>query len=239
MVRIERLMVGASRVLVDAEQSAIWKEQVAGPVQLGELGLEGDEHAYHGHGGPEKALLHYAGEHYRMWGNQFPAARKAAGLPDSADQDERLESPERTLFGENIHTFGMTEAGVCLGDRYRIGDTVVVEVTQPRQPCWKLGFAAGTPEIPALMQERAATGWYYRVIVSGPLSVHDAIVLQSRPLPAWSLERMILGFYGAPMDRAFLEELSGLPQLSSEWRLLVEARLATGEVEDWNARMYR
>jgi MOSC domain-containing protein YiiM len=229
-------MVGASRDLVEGEQSAIWKEQVTGAIQLGELGLEGDEHAYHGHGGPEKALLHYAGEHYRMWAERFPAVRQSAGIPTSTEQPR---SPMRTLFGENIHTFGMTEGTVCLGDRYRIGEQVVVEVTQPRQPCWKLGFSAGAPQIPALMQETAATGWYYRVVAPGPVSVGNAIVLQSRPLPSWTLSRMILGLYGTPMDREFLEELSGLSQLSAEWRTLVEARLSSGKVEDWNGRLYR
>jgi len=230
-------MTGKPRTLVDGEMSAIWKQAVSGPVLLGELGLEGDGQAYRTHGGPEKALLHYAADHYRMWAQRFPAAAHAAGL--DAPADKRPELPATTLFGENIITLGMTEETVCLGDRYLIGKTVVVEVTQPRQPCWKLGVTAGAAEVPRLMQETAATGWYCRVLTPGAVAAGDRIRLESRPLPDCQLSRMILGFYGTPDDRGFLEELSRLPQLSTEWRLLVERRLSTGSVEDWNGRLYR
>jgi MOSC domain-containing protein YiiM len=239
MVMIERVMVGTPRELVGGEMSAIWKEPVTGPVQLGELGLDGDRQVYHTHGGPEKALFHYAGEHYLMWAERFPSARQAAGMTATDAGSGRAAIPTRTLFGENIVTFGMTEKDVCLGDRYRIGETVVVEVTQPRQPCWKLGFTAGAVEVPVLMQETATTGWYYRVVTPGPVAPRDPIRLESRPLPLWTLSRMIWGFYGTPGDRTFLEELESLSQLSTEWRAIVETRLSTGTVEDWNGRLYR
>jgi len=241
MVRIERLLVGTPRELVDGEKSAIWKETVSGPLHLGELGLDGDHHVYQTHGGADKALFHYAAEHYRMWADRFPSAREASGLA-SLESDAATGGPvlpPRTLFGENIVTFGMREEDVCLGDRYRIGETVVVEVSQSRQPCWKLGFTSGAPEVPALMQETASTGWYYRVIASGPIAPHDPIVRESRPLPEWSLARIIRAFYGTPDDRDVLEELLGLSQLSTEFRAIVEKRLATGVVEDWNGRLYR
>lgn len=232
-------MVGTPRELVDGEMSAIWKETVTEPVYLGELGLDGDKQVYRSHGGPEKALLHYAGEHYRMWAKRFPSARRAAGMVAGEAEDERPAIPTRTLFGENIFTFGMTEESVCLGDRYRIGETVLVEVTQPRQPCWKLGFTAGAAEVPALMQETGTTGWYYRVLTPGPIAPGDALRIESRPLPEWTLSRMILGFYGTPADRKFLKELTELPQLSTEWRTIIEKRLAGGTVEEWNGRLYR
>lgn len=257
MTIIERLMTGTPRELVDGEMSAVWKLAAKGPVRLGELGLDGDGHAYSGHGGPEKALLHYAGEHYSMWTQRFPAAARAAGLavgaapaepedgapdvpPDRRQGAVELQAlPATPLFGENVLTFGMTEESVCLGDRYLIGGTVIVEVTQPRQPCWKLGYTAGTPEVPRLMQETAATGWYYRVLTPGAVAVGDPIRLEARPLPDWPLSRIILGFYGTPDDRRLLEQLAELPQLSTEWRTLVEKRLSTGKVEDWSGRLYR
>jgi MOSC domain-containing protein YiiM len=133
----------------------------------------------------------------------------------------------------------MTEQTVCLADRYRIGESVVVEVTQPRQPCWKLGFTAGVTEVPLLMQETATTGWYYRVLTPGPIAAGDTMTLESRPLPDWTLARMIKGFYGTPDDREFLDEIENLPQLSTEWRTVVRNRLSTGIVEDWSGRLYR
>ena len=239
MVTIERVMVGTPRELLPGEMSAIWKDTVAGPVHLGEPGLVGDGHAYHAHGGPDKALFHYAGEHYRMWADRFDSARVAAGMSVFDAGDGKPVLPSRTLFGENILTLGMTEHTVCLADRYRIGESVVVEVSQPRQPCWKLGYTSGAAEIPAIMQEMAATGWYYRVLHAGPVAAGDSMELESRPLPEWTLARMIEGFYGTPDDRGFLEELDRLTQLSNEWRTVVRNRLSTGTVEDWNGRLYR
>lgn len=136
----------------------------------------------------------------------------------------------------------MTERNVCVGDRYRIGcdcDTsVVLEVSQPRQPCWKLAHNSGQRSIPALMQERAATGWYYRVITPGPVRAGATIELISRPCPDWSLQRIVKGFYGTPLDRSFLEQIAALPLLGRAWRDTAAARLETGIVEDWTRRLY-
>jgi MOSC domain-containing protein YiiM len=248
MITIDRVQVGTPKPLIDGELSAIWKHPVNGPVTLGPRGLEGDHQVYGGHGGADKALFHYAAEHYDMWAKRFPSAAQAAGMDrDGAGANDPVELasedekplPARTLFGENIITRGMTEETVCLGDRYRIGDTVVVEVASARQPCWKLGVTAGTPEVPALMQEIPSTGWYYRVVKPGRIAAGDPIVRESRPLPEWTLARMVRGFYGTPLDRGFLESMLALPQLSTEWGDLIERRLETGSVEDWNGRLYR
>ena len=205
----------------NGEPSAIRKTPSAGPVMLAPLGLEGDEHAYHGHGGPDKALLQYATEHYRMWKELLPGFDLAGGG-----------------FGENVPTSGLTEATVCVGDRYRIGRRAIVELSQPRQPCWKLGYNAGQREIPRLMQEHAAPGWYYRVIEPGPIAPGDRMELLERPLPDWTIERVIRGFYGSPMDEAFLESLVDLHALGAEWRTAAKQRSESGEVEDWQNRLY-
>lgn len=219
---IEAVMVGTVQPFgPNGEPSAIRKQPVDGPVMLGPAGLAGDEQAYHTHGGVDKALLHHAAEHYEMWAEHFPNL----GLT-------------RGCFGENIFTRGMTEKTVCLGDRYRIGDDVVVEVSQPRQPCWKLGYNAQQREIPPLMQERAVTGWYYRVLTPGAIHAGATMELIERTTPEWTLARLITAFYGTPLDAAFLEETVRLDVLRGEWRVVVENRLSTGVVEDWDERMY-
>ncbi len=205
----------------NGEPSAIRKRHVTGPVELGRLGLEGDEHVYHLHGGPDKALLHHAEEHYRMWKEVL---------------DDFDLGP--SLFGENIITEGMTESTVCIGDRYRIGRDVVVEASQPRQPCWKLGYNAGRMEIPRLMQDRAVTGWYYRVVSSGPIQAGDRLELIDRPLPEWTLSRVITGFYGKPMEKAFLRSLMEMELLGIEWRAAARNRIQSGQVEEWTNRLY-
>lgn len=236
---VERVATGAPAELVPGKRSAIRKEAVDGRVALSRTGLAGDAQVDPNHGGPDKALLHYAAEHYRMWAERYSATRTVIyprGAADGAGDGGPL--PGKTLFGENLLTLGMTEATVCLADRYRIGDTVLVEVTQPRQPCWKLGVTAGEREVPALMQLTAATGWYYRVLETGTIGAGDAIELVERPLAEWSLARILAGFYGTPDDRAFLESLAALRELSGEFRGVVERRLETGRVESWTRRLY-
>lgn len=210
----------------DGESSAIGKHRVEGSLRLDPLGFSGDTHADPNHGGADKAALHYAREHYDMWRKRFPEFSPGTGTPGEC------------CFGENISTHGMTEETVCLGDRYRMGDEVVVEVSQARQPCWKLGLNANVLRIPPLMQELATTGWYYRVITPGPVQAGDRIDLIERPLPDWPLSRLIVGFYTTPLDGTVLEAMVGLRELSAEWRNAVERRLSTGRVEDWAPRLY-
>ncbi len=109
--------------------SAIAKTPVDGRVRLGETGLEGDQQAeLKVHGGPEKALHHYPFDHYAVWRREWQA-----GVPGLARLDQA------GAFGENISTSGLTETDVCVGDVYRIG-SAIVQVSQPRQPCWKLNL---------------------------------------------------------------------------------------------------
>lgn len=100
-------------------------------------------------------------------------------------------------------------------------------------------MTAGARDVPAIMQEIPSTGWYYRVLSPGRIRAGDPIVRESQPLPEWNLARMIRGFYGTPLDRPFLESVAALPHLSGEWRAIVERRLESGSVEDWNGRLYR
>jgi MOSC domain-containing protein YiiM len=205
------------------EESAIRKRQVKGVTRVNTLGIDGDEHVYGGHGGPDKAVLHYAFEHYTFWAGEFPQGASHFGSPG--------------VFGENFSTIGMSERSVCIGDRYRLGD-LVLEITQPRQPCWKLGYRVGIPEIPEKMQATATTGWYYRVIQPAQLQVGLEFVLMDRPLPDWTLARLIISFYKTPLDLEFLGEIESIEQLGIEWREMARRRRISGEVEDWSGRIF-
>lgn len=119
--RIEALLVGRAAPLRGTERSAIRKTAISGAVTVTTLGLDGDEQAdLSVHGGPEKAIHHYPFDHYASW----------RGMRSSVS----LDAPG--AFGENISTYGLTEETVCIGDQFQLG-TAVVEVSQPRQPCWK------------------------------------------------------------------------------------------------------
>ena len=121
-----RIHIGRAATRVDEAgdnpwTSAIVKSPVTGSIRLGSTGLDGDEQADRSvHGGPDKAVLAYSADHYPAW-----------------RQELGIEPFEFGAFGENFTVAGLTESTVCVGDDYVIGDARV-QVSQQRQPCWKL-----------------------------------------------------------------------------------------------------
>ena len=187
------------------EPSAMAKTPISGPVAVGRLGLAGDEQAdLTVHGGVDKAIHHYPLDHYDWWRGQL-------------DGHPLLAAPG--AFGENISTIGLTEADVCLGDRFALG-TALVEVSQGRQPCWKLGHRFGNPKVTAMVVTSGRPGWYYRVVETGQVAAGDTLALQARPRPEWSVARMfgLLIGGGGKKEPAALRELAGLEVLAAPWR---------------------
>ncbi|MEO6093385.1 MAG: MOSC domain-containing protein [Novosphingobium sp.] len=205
------LLTGTVRPFRGTDQpSAIAKLPVDGPVAIGPLGLAGDEQADRRvHGGPDKAIHHYPGDHYPFW------REETGGHP-------LLEGPG--AFGENVSTLGLTESEVCIGDRYRLGGALV-EVSQGRQPCWKQGHRFGIPRITARMVETRRAGWYYRVLESGEACAGDSLSLVERTLPEWTVER-VFGLLIAGdhiRDTVAVRSLAALPVLAEPWRLRARA----------------
>jgi len=221
-VRIEQVRTGkAMEFTRPGSRSAIDKRQVFGPVEVGELGLVGDEVGDHRvHGGPDKAIHHYPHDHYAAW-------REALG--------EHPLLAAGGAFGENLSSTGITEADVCLGDRFSLG-SAIVEVSQSRQPCWKLSDRFGVPDMARRVQDSGRTGWYYRVLVPGRVGAGDLLVLQERPHPQWSLSRLSEVLYRRGAEASLLVEVLRLPLVPS-WRTLFERRLAQGQVESWDKRL--
>jgi MOSC domain-containing protein YiiM len=202
--------------------SAIDKHEAKGAIHAGPLGLEGDEQGdpKH-HGGVHKALHAYALAHMPVW---------AAELPQRADRFRP------GAFGENLVVDGATESDIRLGDRWRIGDALV-EVSQARQPCWKLNLRFDLPDMARRVQETGRSGWYFRVIEPGAIAGGDRALLVERPYPGWSLSRVSHILYHDRMNRPALEELAALPNLPESWQRLVKARLASGQTESWKRRL--
>lgn len=202
-------------------RSAIAKSPVAGPVRVTALGLAGDEQGdLRVHGGPDKAIHHYPHDHYPRWRDDIGA-------------HALLERPG--AFGENISTSDLVEDDVCLGDRFRLG-TALVEVSQSRQPCWKLSDRFAVADMARRVQDTGRTGWYYRVLEEGRVEAGDRLVLVESPHAEWSLRRMIDLLYRRAPDTGTLHEVLALPLVPS-WRTLFERRLAHGKVEDWQKRL--
>ncbi|MFD4837915.1 MOSC domain-containing protein [Achromobacter sp. NPDC058515] len=222
-ITIDALLTGTVRPLGDSgRDSGIDKHPVAERLWLGPEGLSGDEQADRRfHGGPEKALHHYARDHYPAW-------------LDALGERPVLRGPG--AFGENISTSGVTESDVCVGDIYRVG-TAVVQVSQARQPCWKLDHRFGHRGMAARVQASGMTGWYYRVLQTGWLATGDALSLQDRPHPQWTLARVQDILNRRVLDPGVLHALANLSELSPNWRTLFEKRARAGEVEDWTRRL--
>jgi MOSC domain-containing protein YiiM len=202
--------------------SGIYKQPVSDPIIARATGLQGDEQGdRRHHGGADKAIHAYAAGNYPLW---------AADLPDLA----ALFRPG--AFGENLVVEGAAEADICLGDRWRLGGTLV-EVSQGRQPCWKLNLRFGRPYMARLVQTTGRTGWYFRVIEAGEIAPGDVASLEARPHADWSLERVSHLLYHDRLNRAALREFAALPQLPDSWRRLAVARLARGETESWSRRI--
>lgn len=138
--------------------TGIYKTPVDEELFLSWVNFEGDGQAdlVH-HGGREKAVCVYPYEHYPFWEKQL----------------------QRTLeygaFGENLTVRGLLEEEVCIGDTFKLGEAIV-QVSQPRQPCYKLSVRYGLPDMPLKVQETGYTGFYFRVLKEGVVSRRDGLI---------------------------------------------------------------
>lgn len=230
--RVRAVLTG--RVAALAPQgplSAMAKQPRDGPVLAGGCGLEGDAQAdLRVHGGPDKAVHVYPWAHYRFWREQLAgnaAARALLDTPGAFGENLSVDAPDGGALDETM---------VCLGDRWRIGPTAQVEVSQGRQPCWKLNVRLQQRDVAALMQKSLRAGWYLRVLQPGLLRAGDAITLLARPHPDWPLARLLRCIAEREAEPATLGEILALP-LTPSWRKLFARRLASGEAESWSARL--
>lgn len=181
--------------------SGIYKQPVTGPVRLRKLNLDGDGQAdLRHHGGPDRAILAYCADCYSDW-------REWLNLPHLA----------YGAFGENFTVSGMDENTVCIGDVYQVG-AVVLEVSQPRKPCWKLGRRLGIAELPAQVERIGRTGWYLRVLQEGEVDAGLSVVLTERKHPEFTVTRAHAIFRARKTDTRAALALASCEALSQDWR---------------------
>lgn len=190
--------------------SGFVKSGIQGPVEVAPLGLEGDEQAdLTVHGGPDKAAYFYASEHYPSWINDVP--RHEHALHPGA-------------FGENLTTIGLDERTVAIGDVFRVG-TAELQVTQPRQPCFKLGLRFNDNSLGRIMVQTGRTGWYVRVLKTGSLQAGDEIEVLRRPNPQWTIARFNAALLHQKATKTEIAEIAGLEGLAEVWRTNLEDSL--------------
>lgn len=199
---------GAADPMDQPWTTGFYKKPVAGPVPLRTMNLNGDGQAdrIH-HGGAEKAVLAYSAEHYADW-------RRTMNQP----------SLSFGAFGENFTIAGITEAGVCIGDSWQVGEEAIVQVSQPRQPCWKLARRWRIKQLALQVQQTGRTGWYFRVLKEGVVAGGMPLVLLERPYPDWTVERANQIMHSDKANIAAALELAAIPLLSESWRTTLNRR---------------
>lgn len=182
-------------------RSSIVREPVEGPVRVHEMGIVGDGVADTvNHGGADKAVLAYALTHYAAW-------REELGRPEMGPGG----------WGENLVIDGLTEAEVFIGDIWACGD-VRLQVSQPRQPCWKLARRWRMVDLAKRTVATGRTGWYLRVLQSGALERGMKVECIRRPCPSYSVARANDIFHASNGDLALKRSLRDVPYLADAWK---------------------
>ena len=199
----------------------------------------GDEHDMTFHGGPDKALHQYCLEHYPKWRELYP---------DPETQKRFVPGG----FGENLVAEGFSDSNMCIGDIVRIGwpsitedadgesgsrnegedggkdgqeGAVLIQVSLPRQPCFKLNTRFGIKNLANSTIELNRTGWYYRVLREGWIEEGMELRVVERKNPRWTIEALQHYTHRDLKDRAAAEELANLQELGEEARNKFQKRL--------------
>lgn len=188
--------------------TGIFKVPVPGPIWLGRQNLQGDGQAdlVH-HGGVDKAVCVYSAEHWPYWQNILPPDQLRGGA-----------------FGENFTLKQLIEADVCIGDVFSIGEAVV-QISQPRQPCWKLARRWHIQDLAVQVERTGFTGWYFRVLQEGQVDVHQLLQLLDRPCPEWTVAAANRIMHHEQDNQVAAEQLSLCPFLSLSWQQTLRKRI--------------
>lgn len=175
--------------------SAIWKEPVDGSVTVEGENLAGDDQADRRvHGGADKAVYAYAVEDYDWWATSIGPLSPGT-------------------FGENLTTAGIDLNGANIGDHWRVG-SAVLEIAQPRQPCFKLGIRMGDDNFPGTFEAARRPGAYLRIIGAGVIAAGDAIRVEPTEQPAISIGSLVFDDIELDVLRRAVED----PRVPDGWR---------------------
>ncbi|QAU47709.1 MOSC and FAD-binding oxidoreductase domain-containing protein [Bradyrhizobium guangzhouense] len=211
MARLLSVNVGLPRDVVwqgRTVHTGIWKTPIEGRRRVRKLNIDGDGQGdAAGHGGEQRAVYVYQDESYRFWQEHLGRANLVPGQ-----------------FGENFTVEGLVDSDVCIGDRFRIG-SALLEVTQPRVTCYRLGIRMQEPDMAALLVKHGRPGFYCRVIEEGDVGAGDEIIQVARGPESMSVSEINALLYLPPHPRDRLECALKIPALSRGWRHSFEALL--------------
>ena len=193
--------------------TGIFKLPVSGVVRVRTLNLDGDRQAdLTVHGGVDKAVYLYPSEHYSFW-------------------RQELEMPLTwAAFGENLTTEGLTETSICIGDQLGIG-SVVLQVTQPRLPCFKLAAKLQRDDIIKRFLDCRRTGFYTKVLKEGTLQSGDPIMLLQQDGAHISIHELTELYVTKLPQPSQIRRVLSIPALAMSWREHFRKLLAAAESE--------
>ena len=181
--------------------TGIFKKPVQGSVRLRKLNLEGDKQAdLKVHGGVDKAVYAYAGEHYDYWRQELPEMSLPWGM-----------------FGENFTTQGMFEESVNIGDQFKVGTANLI-ATQPRMPCYKLGVKFGNMDMIKRFLASGLTGVYFKVMKEGELEQGDEIKLIKKAENSVTVKDIVRIYTIDKDDIQTIERAIKIKDLPNGWR---------------------
>jgi MOSC domain-containing protein YiiM len=203
MPRVLSVNVGTPKqVPVNRETvlTSIFKSAVEGRVAVRRHNIDGDRQSdLTVHGGPYKAVYCYPAEHYRYWKEQLPDTDLPYGM-----------------FGENLTTEGIAENAVSIGDRFRVG-SAVLQVTQPRMPCFKLGIRFGMPSMVKRFWQSGRSGIYFSVLEEGDVAAGDLVERIAAGPEEISVADVVRLYRGDETSTDLLERALRAP-LSGSWK---------------------
>lgn len=169
-------------------------------------GIDGDEQAdLSVHGGVDKAVYAYPSAHWPWW-----------------ESEKRLSCRPAT-FGENLTLDGCDEDTVAIGDRFRWGEAVL-EVCQPRAPCYKLALHTARPDVPQGMTLSARCGWYFRIIEEGHAPAREAGLVRIARKDGPSVRDAFVALFNRTNDPQIMDRLLAVPELARSWRSALKAK---------------
>ncbi|BBE20880.1 uncharacterized protein conserved in bacteria [Aquipluma nitroreducens] len=189
-------------------ETGIYKYAVNNPIFLGFEDVVNDhviDRRYHG--GSDKACYLYSADHYPFWQNKYP------------NQDWKWG-----MFGENLTVSGLSESEIRIGDRFQIGGAVV-QVTQPRQPCFKLGVRFGDQSVVSDFWTLPYPGVYVRVLLPGEVKTGDEIIrVESNP-ESLSVSQVFSIFHSKNENHELMQKAIAEPFIAASCRRNIEKLL--------------
>jgi MOSC domain-containing protein YiiM len=190
--------------------TGIFKSPIPGPVAVNKLNIQGDGQAdLSVHGGVDKAVYAYSLDHYAYWAQTL----QRTALPYGQ-------------FGENLTIGGLNESECCIGDRWRIG-TAEFAITQPRQPCFKLGIRFNDDDMPKRFTKSGLTGVYLKVLREGTIAVGDEVTVLERGHGNVTVLEAFRAYMNpaAPASQAVYARVLQVQHLADVWRTKIATRL--------------